>query len=315
MKRHRVRGAFAREIVMLDIVNKRLGGRVALLVNTFLAVMIVAGTGYVYAMLAQNIDAQFVSKGQILSAVGAQSVARIIEEGIDNGALTPDRVFNMTYDPIPGTRPIQYRSSFDAYLDRAILTLQDEFLGDPSVLYAVSLDVNGYLPTHNSRYRQPSTGNGAADRFGNLAKRIFKDVWSAQAAENLSKGFVQSYTGDTGEPVIDVSSPIYVKGRHWGFFRIGLAPAASGAAKQRMLMSLAASGLVFLFFSGGVIFYIVNRSMKPLVEFSRIAVDLADGDVDQKITVDRQDEIGRVAEALERLRISLKAAIERLMRR
>ena len=43
--------------------------------------------------------------------------------------------------------------------------------------------------------------------------------------------------------------------------------------------------------------------------------DLADGDVDQKILFKRKDEIGKVAEALERLRISLKAAIERLMRK
>lgn len=32
---------------------------------------------------------------------------------------------------------------------------------------------------------------------------------------------LQAYRRDTGEIVHDISSPIYVKGRHWGGFRIG----------------------------------------------------------------------------------------------
>ena len=58
----------------------------------------------------------------------------------------------------------------------------------------------------------------------------------------------------------------------------------------------------------------VNRSMKPLEEFTQVASDLADGKMDQQIVATSEDEIGDLADVLERLRLSLKAAMDRLSR-
>jgi methyl-accepting chemotaxis protein len=300
---------------MLDVFTNRLGGRVALFVNIFLAFMVLVGIGYVHARLSASIDEQLVEKGKILSVVGAESVSRIMEEALDNSALSLTDVFDVQYKEIPGTNPPKYHTRYDAYLDKAILKLQDEFLEDASVLYAVSIDINGYLPTHNTRYQQPLTGDEIKDLSGNRTKRIYRDDAAARAAVNRNKGFVQTYEDEVGQIIVEVSSPIFVKGRHWGGFRMGLKPLVTSDSKMDLLKSLVLGGIVFLLFSGGAIFYIVNRSLKPLVEFSKMATDLADGDVDQVIEFDRKDEIGKVAEALERLRISLQAAIERLMRR
>jgi methyl-accepting chemotaxis protein len=45
---------------------------------------------------------------------------------------------------------------------------------------------------------------------------------SAGAAAVTSNLFLlQTYRRDTGELMHDISAPIYVKGRHWGGFRIG----------------------------------------------------------------------------------------------
>ena len=64
-------------------------------------------------------------------------------------------------------------------------------LRDESVVYAVGVDVNGYLPTHNTRYQQPPTGDKEKDKVGNRTKRIFDDPVGAKAAANLEDGFLQ----------------------------------------------------------------------------------------------------------------------------
>jgi len=38
---------------------------------------------------------------------------------------------------------------------------------------------------------------------------------------NEKEILVQVYNRDTGERIWDISSPIYIQGRHWGAFRIG----------------------------------------------------------------------------------------------
>ena len=51
------------------------------------------------------------------------------------------------------------------------------------------------------------------------------------------------------------------------------------------------------------------------ISFFCCRAELADGKVDQKIVSKSNDEIGQLADVLERLRISLKAAMDRLSRK
>ena len=91
--------------------------------------------------------------------------------------------------------------------------------------FAVLVDRNGYLPTHNSRYCQPLTGDFEKDKSGNRTKRLFNDKVGLAAARydgSDGKGYLQQvYERDTGEKMWDISAPVLVKGRHWGAFRIG----------------------------------------------------------------------------------------------
>ncbi len=54
---------------------------------------------------------------------------------------------------------------------------------------------------------------------------------------------------------------------------------------------------------------------RPVLELSRTADQISLGDLDAKITVRSKDEIGTLAESIERMRASLKAAIERMRAR
>ena len=177
------------------------------------------------------------------------------------------------------------------------------------------MDINGYLPTHNTRYQQPITGDVQKDLVGNRTKRIFNDEVGIKAAKNTEEGFLQIYHRDTGEVMWDISSPIYVKGKHWGGFRIGFSLDDINAAKKDLRTSLIITFAVILVFSIISIFIIVNGALKPLSHFTKIASDLADGKVDEKIESTSEDEIGKLADVLERLRVSLKAAMERLKRK
>ena len=113
----------------------------------------------------------------------------------------------------------------------------------------------------------------------------------------------------------DVSSPILVKGKQWGNFRIGLSIDSLQKAKMTLLAQLLLSMAIILGISFVLVFYTIRRSLLPLTELTQLASRMADGDVNQPILAHTKDEIGELAEVLERMRISLKTAMERLMRR
>jgi len=89
------------------------------------------------------------------------------------------------------------------------------------LVFAVLVDRNGYLPTHNQRYSQPLTGNLAQDLVNNRTKRIFNDRTGYAAARNRAPFLIQRYQRDTGEVMADLSVPVMVNGTQWGSVRLG----------------------------------------------------------------------------------------------
>ncbi len=289
--------------------------KVAVLVNLVLLVVIAAGTYYIVKQQGQSLEEQLLQRGKIESIIGGKLIGKLLEEAIDNGVFTLSDAFDTDYVPIPGFEPEKYHTKYDSYLDKAILALQDEFLKDESVVYAVAVDSNGYLPTHNTRYQQPISGDKQQDLLGNRTKRIFNDPIGLKAARNTEAAFQQIYHRDTGETIWDISTPIHVKGQHWGGFRIGFSLQKTEAAKAALKSTLIAIMAGILLISLLMVFLVVNRTLQPLTHFTRIAGELADGKVERKIEVRGRDELAKLADVLERLRVSLKAAMDRLNRK
>jgi len=292
----------------------KMGIKIAVMVNLVLLIVIAAGSYYIINQQSGSLENQLLERGKIESIVGAKLVGKVIEEAIDNGVFGVKDAFDTAYEEIPGFEPAKYHTKYDFYLDKAILAMEDEFLKDESVVYAVAVDTNGYLPTHNTRYQKPITGDQKKDLVGNRTKRIFNDPVGIKAAQNKNEAYQQVYYRDTGEVMWDISTPIFVKGKHWGGFRIGFSLEKTMAAQAGLQTTLITIMGVILIISLISVFIVVNQSMRPLEEFTEIASDLADGKVDQKIESNSNDEIGRLADVLERLRISLKVAMERLSR-
>lgn len=297
---------------MANLVTGKIGVKVSLIVNFFILIVMSAGTYFLVTQQGKSLEEELLNRGRIQSIVGAKMIGQIMEEAIDNGVFSVNDAFDTEYEPIGAFDPPKYHTKYDSYLDKAILGLQDEFLLDSSIIFAVAVDKNGYLPTHNSRFQKPITGDPEVDKVGNRTKRVFNDPVGLKAAKNTEKGFLQVYYRDTGEVMWDVSSPIFVKGKHWGGFRIGLSLDVINEAKQKLMTTLVAIMASIMVLSLVLTFISVNSSLSPLNKLTLVASALARGEnLEEEIQVTRQDEIGKLQESLDRLRLSMLIALKR----
>ncbi len=157
----------------------------------------------------------------------ARRTTETIEKWIAAKEVTPDRLFSFLYYPMPNTDPPKFTTDYDKLSDRegggGLVDIQEQIYNrQPNVIvYTVTVDKNGYLPTHNKRYSMPLTGNLASDLVNNRTKRIFNDKTGLAAAQNTAPFLIQNYQRDTGETMADLSVPVSVLGKHWGAVRIG----------------------------------------------------------------------------------------------
>jgi len=97
---------------------------------------------------------------------------------------------------------------------------------NPGITFAIAVDRNGYVATHNRKYNQPQrSGDVVWNTANSRYRRIFNDRTGLASARNERPFLLQTYRRDMGGGnfvlMKDVSSPIYVRGRHWGAFRVG----------------------------------------------------------------------------------------------
>ncbi len=171
--------------------------------------------------LQEMLEEELQLKGKEKAQAGAQLMEKVLKRAVESGRFTLAQLFDESYQPIADTDPQKYHTVYDRWLDETISALQDAFLEDEQVLFAVLVDRNGYLPTHNSKYCQPLTGDRERDLTGNRTKRLFNDAVCLRAASNQDGVLVQVYDRDTGERMWDISAPVFLQGRHWGAFRLG----------------------------------------------------------------------------------------------
>ena len=145
-----------------------------------------------------------------------------LEMLLSSGRLSIGQLFDTFYIPIPNTDPQKYHTQYDKYSDQLLQIILDKYLEkDKNILFVVIVDVNGYLPTHNLKYSKSLTGDQKVDLLNNRTKRMFNDKTGLAAARNTNPYLMQKYSRDTGETMIDLSVPIFIKDKHWGAIRFG----------------------------------------------------------------------------------------------
>jgi len=152
----------------------------------------------------------------------AQAISQILDKAVDSGRIRIEDLFDDKYQPIANTKPQKFKTRFDDFADQTLTSVQEQLLEQNKwIVYGITCDRKGYVPTHNRKFSQPLTGDEKVDFVNNRTKRMFDDPVGRRCGDHEQPFLLQTYRRDTGEIMHDISSPVYVKGRHWGGFRIG----------------------------------------------------------------------------------------------
>lgn len=137
-------------------------------------------------------------------------------------------LFDQNYRPVPNTNPQKFTVAYNNVFDREMQPLFDKGLEIfPDAIYALVVDTNGYLSTHHSKNQRPMTGVYETDLLNSREKRIYaSSPMEIRRAKNTTPFLLQTYARDTGEILNDLSHPIFISGKHWGSFIMGIRPEA-----------------------------------------------------------------------------------------
>lgn len=153
------------------------------------------------------------------------AITKIFEGAVARGDISIDDLFDENYVKIEGTDPVQYRTRFLDWADRALPDIQETMLArDSRAAFCATIDRNGYLPVHNKLYSQQQRPGDTAWNTANCRnRRIFDDPAGLAAGRNIRSYLIQSYARDMGNGTTvmmrEIDVPIRVNGRHWGGFR------------------------------------------------------------------------------------------------
>jgi methyl-accepting chemotaxis protein len=156
----------------------------------------------------------------------AKQISDAFESAVARGEISIDQLMDEKYREISGTNPKQYLTDYVAFTDRILPDIQDPIQkSDPRIVFCVAWAKGGYLPTHNPNYRHPQGPDPVWNNANCRNRRLFNDRAVKKVAANTKPFLLQTYRRDMGGGnfvlMKDLSSPIYVRGRHWGAFRMG----------------------------------------------------------------------------------------------
>lgn len=153
--------------------------------------------------------------------------------------------------------------------------------------------------------------------------RILADTYNGQVPEVLKVKSLEGRTIDEKPDLVtlqenestcyDITGP--VQDGYLGYIRVGMKKAYVDETVKttNFIVILTILGITFI----GIVIVILlaNRIIKPILYLTRKADDISQGNLDEKIFVKTNDEIQSLGEALERLRESVKIALDRLKKR
>jgi HAMP domain-containing protein len=301
---------------VVDTIRESLGLKITLKLAVLMVGLTAAAALAITLMQTQSMENLTIEKARVAAAIGARQYGDFFDNAIDSGLLTVGDVFDRSYAEIKGYdfggKP-KFHTRYDAFTDRGVLVFQDRFLDHKDFLFAVGVDENGYLPTHNTRFQLPVTGDPEKDLAGNRTKRKFDDAVGLAAAKSTDSSLVQVYQRDTGETMWDVSAPIYVKGKHWGGFRVAVSMQRIAERMTVLLWTLLLAFGVFGVVTLAATYFVVKGAMRPVRALTEAGNRISLGeDLETPIKTDEVDEIGKLTKTIDRLRQSMKAAMARL---
>jgi methyl-accepting chemotaxis protein len=156
----------------------------------------------------------------------AKRISATFDAAIERGEIGLDQLMDENYREIPGTDPKQYMTDYVDFTDRVLPQIQDPLQkSDSRIVFCVAWAKGGYLPTHNPNYCLPQGKDPVWNNANCRNRRLFSDRAVKKVAASTRPFLLQTYRRDMGGGQFvlmkDVSSPIFIRGRHWGAFRMG----------------------------------------------------------------------------------------------
>jgi HAMP domain-containing protein len=280
------------------------------------------------------------NEARTTARTAAKAFSNALETAIEAKDITLEEVIHPKYEKIPffdeNNKPIEVEDDryhtvlSDVVAKYGLVSLQNEIVNrGHGVLFASAINNDGYVPgpndKHNHKPRGKSTEeNRKWDLVNSRQFRIYnKEQEQRDAAQfegDPKNGIytkVFTYKRDTGQEAWDVVSPIIVKGEHFGAFRIGVSKDHIEELYRELLVALVVMFGILALIATGTTFYLSWYYINPLTRLSDQVNELSmtlDMDLLHKnIVPPNNTEIGRMAEAVNRLRKSLAAAMARVM--
>ena len=162
----------------------------------------------------------------VMAQEASRKIGDLLENAVNVNQISFVDLFDENYLAIEGTNPQQYSALFLSFADTNFPDLQETILeSNGAIVFAVAVDRNGYLPTHNRKFSFPQGGDPVWNAAHCRGRRIFNDKTGLGAARNTTPLLLQTYLRDMGGGEVaimrDASAPIWVNGQHWGAFRVG----------------------------------------------------------------------------------------------
>ena len=150
----------------------------------------------------------------------AAKTTRLAEEAIASGALKLEQLFDTNYRRIEGSKPPRYRTELSDWAHQHWRPILDVSAETDGVMAAACTDMNGFLPTHLTRYSQTPTGDLSHDtRFCRNGRIIFDAIdkkAKTSTDDYMMAVYRQEGDGKTYNVVRNVYVPIVIEGRRWG---------------------------------------------------------------------------------------------------
>ncbi|MBV7257149.1 hypothetical protein KCG44_10185 [Pacificimonas sp. WHA3] len=163
-----------------------------------------------------------------IATEGRDQVREVVERALQAGTLTEEELFDTDYVLQPGSNPEQYTTKFTPFADDHMRPLFDQLVDKHEKLVICSCcDLNGYLPSHMTKYSSTPRGDPVWDGKNCRNRRIYFTATDKRALSSNDNDFtICAYRMDFGEgrlskTMIAISVPLVFRGRRWGNIEVG----------------------------------------------------------------------------------------------
>ena len=111
---------------------------------------------------------------------------------------------------------------------------------------------------------------------------------------------------------LEIARPVYDSARMVGVVRISLSMASTHSIAQELVSRTSLIGLVFALVITPIIFVMMDRLSRPIRKLTAAAERASRGDLDVKIEVDSEDEVGVLADSFNRMLRHMRSSMKQI---